>query len=118
MVQGAKIAGRTYVTLYVVYDDFGRCAPSLQSVEALECAKTYKFWPFRSEWHQYKVSIRKSSRSVHLTPESALKAYMDQQKEHVSRGKLAAARLSQATTMLKEVGRAKAKALATELGFE
>ena len=117
MTKGEKIEGREYVTLYVVYDDFGRRAPTLQSSEALVCNKTYKFWPFRSEWHQYKVSIRKSSRSVHLTPESALKAYMDQQKECVSRGKLAAARLSQATTMLKEVVLANAKALATELGF-
>ena len=116
MTKGKKIEGREYVTLYVVHDNYGRTVPTLRSSEALVCKKTYKFWPFRSEWHKHKASIRKSSRSVHLTPESALKAYMDQQKEHVSRGKLAAARLSQATAMLTELGRSKSKS-STRRGF-
>jgi len=116
MTKGEKIEGREYVTLYVVYDDFGRRAPTLQSSEALVCKKTYKFWPFRSEWHKHSASILKSSRSVHLTPESALKAYMDQQRACVDRGKLAAARLSQATAMLTELGRSKSKS-STRRGF-
>lgn len=101
-IQGSKLENREYVTLWVVEDNCGTGVPTLHSIEALVCEKTYRFWPHRSEWHGYVSAINKTSAYVHLTPASALSEYMRDQKRVIARGKYAAARLSQAQAMLAE----------------
>lgn len=89
------------VTLYGIDNNWGRGALRIVSAKADERKKTYRLNPDSTgPFLNYRLVIAKGSFLVSLTPEAAIRRYINRQAQDIQRGQRAAALKAEAEELL------------------